>query len=146
MLTLRPSLFFGTLLMIGLVVLLVWIVRRNWGPTRRAPVYASFTGVVLLLVILTLPPVAYRSAEETCGAPRSWSPGTPSPRRTRGGIAERVSWRTNTWCASSAGRPGPSAWAWGCWWRSPPQPRSRSRGGGHHDSGTLVTARVGRAL
>ncbi|GAA1081810.1 hypothetical protein [Nocardiopsis metallicus] len=63
MLTVSPSLFFGTLLMIGLIVLLTWIVRRSWGPTRRAPVYASFTGVVLLLVILTLPPTAYRSAE-----------------------------------------------------------------------------------
>lgn len=63
MLTVSPSLFFGTLLMIGLIVLLMWIVRRNWEPARRTPVYASFTGVVLLLVILTLPPIAYRSAE-----------------------------------------------------------------------------------
>lgn len=63
MLTLSPSLFFGTLSVIGLLVLLVWVVRRNWGPTRRTPVYVSFAGVVLLLVILMLPPVAYRSAE-----------------------------------------------------------------------------------
>ena len=63
MLTVSPSLFFGTLLMIGLIVLLTWIVRRSWGPSRRTPVYVSFTGVVLLLVILTLPPIAYRSAE-----------------------------------------------------------------------------------